>query len=377
MAIRDPCCHLRRRSPRLCAVSVVLVATSAALAERFRAFGLESASRAPLYATLAAAAADDDAALALLQTAPEMQQMPVLFFAAVHHLLLAGEGAELARHYPNLSPDVDVDGRDPVPAFRAFVRSHAAPLQSLIVERSTQTNEIGRCALFLPPMAVVESERGPLAHIDIGASAGLTLLLPQFTYAYEPGGTVTGPSGIELRCGVRGARPLPSTMPSIVRSIGLDRSPIDTTDDDAVRWLEACVWPDQADRFDRLVRAIELARRNPPEVRRGDAVDDVATLVTEAASFGHPVITTSWVLSYLTTDQRHAFVEQLDTIGADIDLSWVIGEAPALTPGLPVPTTEEPEHLTVLSLVRWRDGVRHVERLATAHPHGYWVHWEP
>ena len=31
------------------------------------------------------------------------------------------------------------------------------------------------------------------------------------------------------------------------------------------------MWPDQADRFARLVAAIELARQAPPDVRKGDA----------------------------------------------------------------------------------------------------------
>jgi hypothetical protein len=41
-----------------------------------------------------------------------------------------------------------------------------------------------------------------------------------------------------------------------------------------------------------------------------------------------------------------------------------------------IPTTEPAEDLTVLSVVRWRNGRREVERLATCHPHGYWMHWE-
>ena len=34
----------------------------------------------------------------------------------------------------------------------------------------------------------------------------------------------------------------------------------DITDDDEARWLEACVWPDQTDRFERLKATIEMAR---------------------------------------------------------------------------------------------------------------------
>jgi hypothetical protein len=141
--------------------------------------------------------------------------------------------------------------------------------------------------------------------------------------------------------------------------------------------LEACVWPDQRDRFERLVAAIEMARAEPPDVRRGDAIDDLAAVVREAANVGHPVVMNSWVLNYLTGEERGRYVATLDALGAEIDLSWLIAESPALTPELPVPSTSDSEHLTVLSLVTWRDGARAVQRLGTTHPHGFWLHWDP
>jgi hypothetical protein len=140
--------------------------------------------------------------------------------------------------------------------------------------------------------------------------------------------------------------------------------------------LEACVWPDQADRFERLVAAIGIARRHPPDVRAGDAVNDLAAVIDEVSSAGHPVVTNSWVLNYLPDDARLDYVATLDQLGTERDLSWIIAEAPAQTSGLPVPTTDPPEEITVISLIRWRDGRRSVQRLGTTHPHGYWVRWE-
>ncbi|HEX2705169.1 MAG TPA: DUF2332 family protein, partial [Candidatus Lustribacter sp.] len=171
--------------------------------------------------------------------------------------------------------------------------------------------------------------------------------------------------------------PVPARLPPRASGIGLDLAPIDVHDDEAVRWLEACVWPDQGERFQRLVAAVALARATPPDVRRGDAVEHVAALVREAARSGHPVLTTTWVLNYLGPAGQAGFVAELDRVGAELDLSWVIAESPAQSPALPVPTTATPEELTVLSLVRWRDGARTVERLGTTHPHGFWLHWEP
>ncbi len=350
------------------------MATVDVLAQRFADFAGHCTPRAPLYAHLSVAAAHDPTVLRLLQYAPDEQQLPVLFFAAVHHLLLSGHGHELAAFYPNLSSSPPTS--DPTEAFLSVVHAHADQIAQLVSTRSTQTNEVGRCAQFLPVFGMLELEMGALTHIDVGTSAGLNLLLPRYQYQFEPGGTVGEPSAVTVACATRGAVPIPTSIPHVARSIGLDVSPIDVLDDEEVRWLEACVWPDQADRFARLVAALELARETPPDVRAGDAVDSLDELVREASHGGHPVVTNSWVLNYLSTTRRADYVAELDRIGGRTDLSWLIAESPAATPGLPVPTAEPPEDITVVSLVRWRSGVRSVDRLATAHPHGYWLHWE-
>jgi hypothetical protein len=365
-----------RGSESLASISVAGMATLDELSERFREFSATSThSRAPLYSRIASAIADDHDMLRVLQAAPETQQLPVLLFASVHHLLLSGLGPRLASHYPNLS-DSPVDD-DPVGAFHDFVAAHTGELTTLVSTRHTQTNEVGRCAQFVPPMGMVAAEVGTLAHVDVGTSAGLNLLLPTFSYEFAPGGRLGPESPVRVHCETRGPVPVPAAMPHIARSIGLDLMPIDVRDDTEVRWLEACVWPDQADRFARLVAAIELARLAPPDVRKGDAVKDLAAVVREAAEHGHPVVTNSWVLNYLPHDTRLEYVAELERLGSEMDISWVIAEAPGQTVGLPVPTTEPPEEITVVTLVRWRGGLRTVQRLGTTHPHGYWLRWEP
>jgi hypothetical protein len=139
------------------------------------------------------------------------------------------------------------------------------------------------------------------------------------------------------------------------------------------------VWPDQADRFHRLVAAIGIARDHPPEIVAGDAVSTVRSVVDElfeeTAASGHPVVMNTWVLNYLTAEDRLAYLAELERIGAERDLSWVYAEAPALIPELPTGPDPRDPHRTVLSLARWRSGVRTVEHLATVHPHGFWIDW--
>lgn len=281
--------------------------------------------------------------------------------------------ADLAAFYPNLAAEPKVG--DVASAFRSFVMDHADPIRDLVATHNTQTNEVGRCSLFVPVLAHLYAERGQLALAEVGASAGLNLLLTYYSYTYLPGGSVGDVSSVDLTCGTRGDPPVPTEMPTIVATIGLDVAPIDARDVDQTRWLEACVWPDQFDRFARLQASVEIARQHPPTIVRGDAVGDVAETVERIAGLGHPVVMNSWVLNYLSEERQREYVIELDQFGADRDLSWVLLESPAQTPGLPIPCDKD-DQATVLSVVRWRDGERHVERLANCHPHGYWMHWQ-
>lgn len=372
----------------------------AALAQRFRDFEQTATSRAPLYARLSAAIADDADLLALLDDAPTEQQLPVLLFAAVHLLVLEGLGGALTRFYPSVDlagqgiepTGADVDPAspgtdsatsaddDPFPAFRQVALEHAERVRELTATRQTQTNEIGRCALYLPALDAVAADTGPLALVDVGTSAGLNLLLPRYGFDYGEHGVIAGTSDIMLPCALRGNAPIgfstPLKVPDIAAAVGIDASPVDLLDDEAVRWLEACVWPEMTERFSRLRSAVALARQRLPEVLAGDAVDDIAPLVERMRCHGHPLVLTSWVLNYLPVDRQRQFVAALDLLGAADDLSWVVAESPAETPGLPIPTGAPPDVLTVVSLVRWRNGARTVIRLGTAHPHGYWLCWD-
>jgi hypothetical protein len=338
-------------------------------------------SDAPLYADLAAGIAEDPQLAALLLAAPPSQRLPVLLFASVHWMLLAEPTAPLARFYPNLPVPPAVSGTrrvSAIDAFREFCAERPSELAALLATRRTQTNEIGRCALFVPSMAALAAECGPLAHVDVGARAGLNLLIPHYDFVYEPGGELATGSTVTITCSTRGDVPIPASHPPIAASIGLDTDPIDVGDPLQARWLEACVWPDQVERFERLGAAIEIANRVGVDVRPGDAVDNVAALIDEAGLSGHPVVTTSWVLNYSSAAARHEFVSALDRAAQTRDLSWLIAESPALCAGLPgmPPARQGPKQPTAVVVVRWRHGRCDARHVANSHPHGRWLHWQ-
>lgn len=336
----------------------------------FAEFARTASPRAPLYERLAAGVAADPTLAGLLLHAPPGQRQPVLFFASIHDLLLRGHGdGTLAAHYPSLTDAPNAD--DPMPALRTFCYEQHDDVVELLATRSTQTNEIGRCALLLPAFGMLATEVGALSHLDVGTSAGLNLLLDRYRYTYEPGGDIGPASPVELTCGTTGDVPIPTTMPTIVERRGLDRCPVDVRDPEATRWLEACVWPDQTDRFHRLRAALAIASSEDLDVRTGDAVVDTPALLD--ASTAHPVVTNTWVLNYLSSDERRAYLDMLDSWGRARDLSWVFAESPVLVPELPV--ADDRQTLTALVMVRWRDGRRTVQHLASCHPHGYWMRW--
>ena len=221
---------------------------------------------------------------------------------------------------------------------------------------------------------MLDTEVGPLAQVDVGSSAGLNQLFPYLGFDLTPGGFIGDSNDLTIACDITGAPPVVTDRPQVIWSMGLDAKPIDVRNDAEVRWLEACVWPDQVERFDRLQRAIALARHHNIVVEQGDAVDDVAQAIERAAKHGHPVVTTSWVLNYLSPERRIAFVNELERVGSERDLSWVIAESPYETPELPGHRGSD-ELITVITLVTWRQGQRAVQRLATTHPHGQWIHW--
>jgi hypothetical protein len=309
----------------------------------------------------------------LLAGAPPTHRAPVTLFAAVHYLLLADPAQPLARWYPNLSWRPRTD--DPVDAFVRFCAEHRGEVEELVATRLPQTNEIGRSALLLVGLAGVADPERPLAHLDVGASAGLNLLVEH--YGYDFSGHRLGPDRLVLECEVSGdgRGRLPTAIPAFTGHLGLDRTPVDLTDPEQVRWLEACVWPDQTDRFERLRTAIAIAQEHGVTVRSGDAVTDLAAALDALGDAGHPVVTTSWVLSYLTDQERTGFQDVLAEHGARTDLSWVYAEAPNYAGGLPYPSGLDNPELTVLGTVSWRRGRREVRHLATCHPHGYTLRW--
>jgi hypothetical protein len=308
-------------------------------ADNYRVFGREAHGRSPAYESLSASVADDDLVLGFLSTLPRPKRQPNLLFAASRYLL-------------GTTPDIDI--------LRQLIQRNETELTQVMLARRTQTNEPARCATILPALARLPE---PLALIEVGASAGLTLLFDRYSYDYD-GHLVAGsdPDAPTLRCGVRGPVPLPSRLPAIAWRAGLDLNPLDVTRDDDVRWLSCLTWPGEGDREERLIAAVAAARRDPPPVYRGDLLTDLPALAAQAPADATLVIFHSAVLAYVAAEGRERFAQTVHGLGA----VWLSNEAPGVVPGLPI--TEFLEATFVLG----QDGRT---PLALTDGHGAWLHW--
>jgi hypothetical protein len=230
-----------------------------------------------------------------------------------------------------------------------------------MLARLTQTNEPARCATLLPALALLPE---PLALIEVGASAGLTLLFDRYSYDYD-GHLIAGsdPGAPTLHCALRGPVPVPARPPDIAWRAGLDLNPLDVTRDDDVRWLSCLVWPGESDREERLAAAIAAARRDPPPVHRGDLLTDLPALAAQAPADATLVIFHSAVLAYVALPDRERFAQAVRGL---VGAVWLSNEAPGVVPGLPFTYFRE------ATFVLGQGGRT---PLAFTDGHGAWLHW--
>lgn len=301
----------------------------------FLLFGATQArGHSRVYEALSETAAADATLLDLMLEAPAHQRRPSLLFAAVNLLLASEPDADLAAYYPIHGGRRAVDD-GLVLAFTAFWRARREALLRLLRERSTQTNEVRRCvALHLGLDYVCSHWPGPLALVEVGASAGLNLLFDRYRYrlnGHET--TAVGASQVAISSEVRGTfqEGLLGRPPLITVRLGIDQQPINLAEPDSRAWLEAFIWPEQERELATLRGAINLTLSSRAfTVVTGDATRDTARVIGALPGREPVTVFTASLLSYLTADARAAFLGQLREAAERRPLAWVYAEAPGL-----------------------------------------------
>jgi len=346
----------------------------------------------PLYSKVSRAVSTDDVCADLLRAASPGQDRPVLWFAALHDLVIRRPELPAARWYASVVGRERVPSGDPWPDVRRTVLAHADELSAVIAARTTQTNEVNRSVYLAPALAMAsaDQQRDDFVLVEMGASAGLLLQVDRYRVELngDRGRLVLGDPTSTVRCsGVdRSHRPVgdlaePLELPTVAGRRGIDRHPVDLADTDAVRWLEACLWPDVPGRVERFRSAVSLLAGTGSPVVRGDMVDDLSPLLADAGraatADAHLVAFSSWALTYLDRGRRPEVADALAVAAREgRPVTWLTAEPPHCTPGID-PPAERPADVgqtTVLATRSWRQGSEQPPRvLGTAHPHGEWV----
>lgn len=302
----------------------------------------EAHGHSPLYEALSLGVAGDEEVLRFLAELPKPKQQPNLLFAAFRS------------QFGNPSD---------YQSFREHLLSQPLSVAEVMLTRSTQTNEPGRCAVLLPLLLKLPQ---PIALIEVGASAGLCLLPDRYGYDYGRARIVPDsiPDPPIFPCEISPHAPLPTGLPDIVWRAGLDLNPLDVNDSEAMAWLEMLVWPGQEGRRDRLRKAIAVARADPPIIRRGDLTNDLAALLEEAPAEATKVVFHSAVLNYLPSQTlRDAFADQVMQL-AD---HWIANESPLVLPRFAPAMSPAQQGQFLLSL--------NGEPVAWSSPHGAKMDW--
>ena len=315
--------------------------------DSYRDFAAYAAPDSPTFAAWADAVATDAEVSAWIATLPPVKQQPNLVFAA-------------ARWHGVPAPG-------PYAGLRDALLGDDGTIRETILTRATQTNEVGRLATLLPAFAAFE---GPLALVEVGASAGLCLYPDRWGYRWQTkSGTTTLGGEPALHCRVTGAAPLPGRLPEVTLRSGVDLNPLDVDDPDQMGWLEQLIWPEQESRRATLSEAIRIARDDPPDIVRGDLLTEVPGLVERARAFGTVVVFHSAVIAYLEPDDRPRFDAMMRDLVAGGHCHWVSNEGKNVLPSVTATGPAiPPEHQTFVLGVDGR-------MVAQTHGHGLSLRW--
>lgn len=336
-------------------------------AARYRQFADQECPQQPLYVAICEAIATDAELLALHADMPAAQARPNLLLAALHEAVLSEPEQALAAYYRSVGGQ-----RAPDAALPALLRDRLlgdARLRSRLLSHATQTNEPGRCAPLRLALDALVARSGlrRLALFDFGCSAGLNLAVDEDELCCA--GTRRGPGlRLSLDCDWRGGE-LPAAEDwQIVARLGVDLAPVDVRDEQAARWLQACVWPDDVGRFERLSAALAWARRHPPPIeRQTDGLQRLKSWLDGLPPDSLPVLLNSWVLAYFSAAERAVFHARVLAWVRAGRLAWICAEDAACQPA---ELGVAPRTGATLWSLHW--GARS-EAWAWSHAHGAWA----
>ncbi len=297
--------------------------------------------RSQLYVELLTAWADDPVANELVGQDASWDA-PLRLAGGLHYLVLGGEAS----------------WNDPL-------EEHAEFLHEFVASQGVQTNEVQRSWLLLPLLLRVaqRTDAETFDLVELGPSAGLNLVWDRYRYRYEAGRW--GREDALLSFEGQERRPIPGDLlelePEVGGRIGIDRSPIDVTTEAGARLLRSFVWAGQDDRMRRLDQAIEAVREEPPELVKGDYVEELPDVLAQPTD-GLTVVFQTASFGYIGDEGRARVRSVLEEVGRTRPLAFISTGKP-----------RDGEDWG-LRIVYWPGGER--EFAGHADFHGSWISWE-
>lgn len=241
---------------------------------------------------------------------PIHDALPLRLLGFLHHAALSGSAPELAERFASCGGD----GQSVELEVVFDVLNRLSSQVDRALSRGVQTNEVGRsiCHLtlanWLPTQGFAEFDLW-----EIGSSAGLNLSFDH--YAADTGAGVLGREGSALTFPPKMfVDPPPVHRPATcVDRRGCDLHPIDLASDSTR--LASFIWPDQSERRDFLLKAIEITRTLNHPIDRASADDWLSGLL--ASPSRRPVVVFhSIVWQYMDDAVRRSVREQLFEAGS-------------------------------------------------------------
>lgn len=242
----------------------------------------------------------------------------------------------------------------------AALDTHGEFLTTWTTEHDVQTNEVQRSWALLPAFLWLADGR-PLDVLELGSAAGLNLVWDRYRYAYGSGEWGTG----KLLLAGDDRTPPPAELLArevvVERRRGIDLNPIDATTAEGARLLRAFVWADQTDRLERLDRAIDVARSDPPRVMEGDYAEALPSLLRNRREGTQLVVFQTASTMYLDRTRAERMGTAFHEAARDEPLVFVTaGRAPD-------------DGGFSLDVIRYPDG--QPKRLGVFDFHGEWLDW--
>ncbi|MBL0406636.1 DUF2332 family protein [Microvirga aerilata] len=194
--------------------------------------------------------------------------VPLRLVGGLHALVRRGSLPSLAALYPpHPLPDIPVLEKT-LAEVLPTVDNNLLPWLDL----PPQTNEPMRSAPLMAGLLVVaqESKELPLAVYEVGASAGLLLVLDRYRHCLGKTAVGSPDAPVLIEPHWEGSAP-PNAHVRIARRHGSDLEPLNVSSQEDRERLLAYIWADQADRLARVEAALEIAAVEPPRLDGAEA----------------------------------------------------------------------------------------------------------